>query len=302
MTVSSHRQLFSNNHKTTATAHRSANRPISLTLSLPGVDPLVALAELAADYPQYFYWEQGNRAVAAFGIASARSIRAVAQANTNDRVNRFTAAQEFLNQVSNDRSASGFQPLIYCYFPFAADPLDYDQPFGDSYLCLPRWQVERRGDRSFLVANASTSPETLAAEMEIMRSRLQPLAERSLPTIVHQKFWVEGQTDGLETSLALGHCASAIDLALESIQRQELQKIVLAQTQHLTAPQDFSVPRSLANLRYSGWFGTSGPKHCFRPTVGRSIIDQPQRTARTPLSQRFYCRSTTHFRVTTILV
>jgi menaquinone-specific isochorismate synthase len=265
MTVTPHRQLFSNNHKTTATAHRSATRPlISLTMPLPGVDPLVALAELAADYPQYFYWEQGNRAVAAFGMASARSICAV----TNGGVNRFTAAQEFLNQVSNGRSASGFQPLIYCYFPFAAAPLDYNQPFGESYLCLPRWQIERRGDSSFLVVNASTTPETLMVEIETMRSRLQPLAERSLSKVVHQKPWVEEQTDGLEASLALGHCASAIDLALESIQRQEIQKIVLAQTQHLIAPQDFSVPRSLANLRHHypdcyTFAVSDGRGHCF---------------------------------------
>jgi menaquinone-specific isochorismate synthase len=231
MTVTPHRQLLSNNHKTTATAHRAAPRPISLTLPLPGIDPLVALAELTADYPQYFYWERGDQATAAFGVATAQSIGGV---------DRFLAAQEFLAQVNGDRASSGFQPLIYCYFPFTATPLDRSQPFTDSYLCLPRWQIERRGDRSFLVANASTSPETLGAEMETMRSRLQPLAGRSLPKVSRQTLWAQEPSNGLESS---------IDLALASIQRQELQKIVLAQTQQLIAPQDFSVPRSLANLR-----------------------------------------------------
>jgi menaquinone-specific isochorismate synthase len=260
MTVTPHRHLLTSNfppetlreRQTLKAPERPAPRPLSLMLPLVGVDPLMALEELAPEYPNYFYWQQGDRATAAFGIAAARSIRGL---------NRFTAAQEFLSQVGGSTSYLGVKPLVYCYFPFAPEPLDPNQPFSDSYLCLPRWQVERRGDRSFLIANggAHRPPEILAAEMASLRDRLESLGNSSRLVPPAQPAWQADPIDDLEPSIAL---------ALADIQDQALQKIVLAQTHQLTAPQNFSIPRSLANLRrqYPDCYTfavSDGRGHCF---------------------------------------
>ncbi len=268
MTVTPHRHLLTSNfppetlreRQTMKAPERPAPRPFSLMLPLVGVDPLMALEELAPEYPNYFYWEQGDRATAAFGIAAARSIRGL---------DRFTAAQEFLSQVGGSIDYLGVKPLVYCYFPFAPEPLDPGQPFGDSYLCLPRWQVERRGQRSFLIANgcAHVPPEILAAEMASLRDRLEALGNSSLSLPQPQPAWQAALIDDLEPSFA--ECLRRrIDLALAEIQGQALQKIVLAQTHQLTAPKNFSIPRSLANLRrqYPDCYTfavSDGRGHCF---------------------------------------
>lgn len=258
MTVTSHRHLLPSNLR--PVPQWPTPRPLSLMLPLENVDPLLALAELAPDYPNFFYWERGDRATAAFGIAAARAIQGF---------DRFTAAQEFLSQVGGDLGYLGIKPLVYCYFPFAPAPLDPGQPFGDSYLCLPRWQVERRGDRSFLIANggANLPPEILAGEMASLRDRLASLDPASPSAPDPQPHGHNAPIDDLEPSFA-EPLLSSIDRALTDIQRQALQKIVLAQTHQLTAPQDFSIPRSLANLRrqYPDCYTfavSDGQGHCF---------------------------------------
>jgi menaquinone-specific isochorismate synthase len=235
MTVTPHRQLHSAPSKTSLLAlERSSTGLRSASVPLPTLDPLVVLAELAADYPHYFYWEQADRAVATFGIAATR------QFSGSDR---FAAAETFVNQIAGQLSGElgAVRPLLYCYFPFF-DQAKTTEAFDTSALCLPQWQIERRGDCCFLVANSTTSLplEIFNQAIENLVARLGRLVGKAIPDRP-QPLWAEAPEVCLETQ---------IRQALTDIEQQHLQKIVLAHSRQLTAPQAFSIPRSLANLRH----------------------------------------------------
>jgi menaquinone-specific isochorismate synthase len=235
MTVTPHRQLHSAPSKTSLLAlERSSTGLRSASVLLPTLDPLVVLAELAAEYPHYFYWEQADRAVAAFGIAATR------QFSGSDR---FADAEAFVSQIAGQLSGEtgSVRPLLYCYFPFF-ERAKTTEPFDTSALCLPQWQIERRGDRCFLVANSPTSLplEIFQRAIDNLVARLGRLVGTTIPD-QPQPLWEEAPEVCLETQ---------IRQALTDIEQQHLQKIVLAHSRQLTAPQAFSIPRSLANLRH----------------------------------------------------
>jgi menaquinone-specific isochorismate synthase len=261
MTVTPHRYLLSDDSKAIAAllktyGARSAHQIISLEFALPSIDPLLALQALTTKSPAYFYWEQGDRSIAMIGSAAAFSF-----AGTD----RFALAQKYCQElvatVANRPRNS--KPVLYCRFPFFDAPTKPSDPLAISHLCLPQWQIDRQGDRTTLVVNTpvNRSPELAGQEIATVIDRLERLAGQSLLAITPSptsKLNLTGR-DELEDSMRL---------ALQSIKQQQVQKIVLAHTANVTASQDFSVPRSVANLRdrhpHCYTFATSdGLGNCF---------------------------------------
>jgi menaquinone-specific isochorismate synthase len=242
MTVTPHRYLLSDDSKAIAAllntyGARSARQIVSLEFALPAIDPLLALQVLAPKSQAYFYWEQGTRAIAMIGSAAAFSFTGA---------DRFVTAQQYLAKIiksvtSRDQIS---KPAVYCQFPFFDAPINKTDPFATSHLCLPQWQIERRGDCSSLIVNVPghRGTEIVCQEIAAVIDRLERLAGQSLLAIPHlstSKASLVGR-DALQDSMRL---------ALQSIEEQQVQKIVLAHTAAVTAQQDFSIPRSLANLR-----------------------------------------------------
>jgi menaquinone-specific isochorismate synthase len=242
MTVTPHRYLLSEDSKAIAAllknhGARSSSQMISLEFALPPIDPLLALQALTTKSQCYFYWEQGDRAIAMIGSAAAFSFTGA---------NRFAIAQSYLSKITKSVTSRAHlsKPAVYCRFPFFDAPTNISAPFAASHLCLPQWQIERRGDRSSLIVNIPVTRSTEVAGQEIATviDRLARLAAQSLLATAHSatsKISLANR-DELESSMAL---------ALKSIEQQQVQKIVLAHTAVVTAKQDFSICRSLANLR-----------------------------------------------------
>jgi menaquinone-specific isochorismate synthase len=261
MTVTSYRYLLSDDSKAViallkAQHARSARQIISLEFALPAIDPLLALQALCAKSQPYFYWEQGDRAIALIGSVAVRSFAGA---------DRFTAAQSYLQEIvdSVTNQTRSFKPAIYCRFPFFDTPsAELATPFATSYLCLPQWQIERQHGRSALIVNVpvSRSPEVAGQEIAVVIDRLERLAGQSLLPNSHRsttKIGIMGR-DSLENS---------ISLALQSIAHQQVQKVVLAHTAEVHAP-NLSISQSLANLRdrhpYCYTFATGdGLGNCF---------------------------------------
>jgi menaquinone-specific isochorismate synthase len=241
MTVTPHRYLLSEDSKAItallkAQRGRATGELICLEFPLPGVDPLLALQTLLTKSQSYFYWEQGERSIAMIGSTVAWSF-------SGDQ--RFATAQLHVQEVLTlitDRTYS-CQPAIYCRFPFFADPVDRSVPFATSHLCLPQWQIERRGEAVALLVNVPVgrSPEVVGQEIAVVLDRLERIAgQRLLATLgcPTNNLTMTGR-DALEKTIAQ---------ALGSIDGT-VQKIVLAHTADVQANQDFSITRSLANLR-----------------------------------------------------
>ncbi len=242
MTVTPHRQLLY--HSCEAIVELlDANRHhplVSLAFSLAKVDPLVALQSLRQTSQPYFYWEHGDQSFALLDVAITQDVCGT---------NRFAQAQEFIQQVSDDIHVIGLEcsikPRFYCRFPFFDAPTA-TIPFATSQICLPKWQISRHRGISNLVVNLQLNQSSdllwLAAEISAILAQLNHLAGFCLVT---------KQTDVyLENEVgAIDRLETAISKSLAAIDRQELQKIVLAHSCLVTANQDFSIPRCLDNLR-----------------------------------------------------
>jgi menaquinone-specific isochorismate synthase len=259
MTVSPHRYFLSDDSKAITALlktqrARSARQIISLEFALPDVDPLLALQALCAKSQPYFYWEQGDRSIAMIGSATTRSFTGA---------DRFAIAQKYLQEIIEGVASRthSFKPAIYCRFPFFDAPAS-SIPFATSHLCLPQWQIERRDGRCALIVNvpAARSIEIVGQEIAVAIDRLERLSGQSLPPSPQKSTSKIGITrrDSLEKS---------IDLALQSIAQEQIQKIVLAHTAELTA-SNLSIPNAVANLRdrhpHCYTFATSdGLGNCF---------------------------------------
>ncbi len=261
MTVTSHRYLLSDDSKAIAAllktySARSTHQIISLEFALPAIDPLIALQALTTKSQAYFYWEQADRAIAMIGSAATFSFAGA---------DRFVLAQKYcqalVNTVAN--RARNSKPALYCHFPFFDAPTKPLDPFAVSHLCLPQWQIDRQGEQTTLIVNVpvNRSPELAGEEIVTVIDRLERLAGQNLLAIIPSstsKLNLTGREE-LEDSMRL---------ALQAIKQQQIQKIVLAHTANVTANQDFSIPRSLANLRdqhpHCYTFATSdGLGNCF---------------------------------------
>jgi menaquinone-specific isochorismate synthase len=264
MTVTPHRYLLSDDSKAITAllkTHllknqraRSARQIISLEFALPDVDPLLALQALCSKSQPYFYWEQGERSIAMIGSAATRSFTGA---------DRFATAQKYLQEIVDGVASRtrSFKPAIYCRFPFFDAPTS-SAPFATSHLCLPQWQIERQNGRCALVVNvpAARSLEVVGQEIAVVIDRLERLSGQILspnPQRSTGKIGITGR-DGLENS---------IDLALQAIDQEQIQKIVLAHTAEVSAP-NLSIADSVANLRdrhpHCYTFATSdGLGNCF---------------------------------------
>jgi menaquinone-specific isochorismate synthase len=244
MTVTPHRQLLY--HSCEAIFELlDANRHhplVSLAMPLPKVDPLMALSTLSPASQPYFYWEHGDQSFALLDVTLTQDVCGT---------DRFVQAQEFIQQVSNDIHVIGTerstQPRFYCRFPFFDEPTA-TIPFATSQICLPKWQISWYRGMSNLVVNLQLDRSTdllrLATEINAMITRLTYLASRSLATSPND---VQLHSD----QAAIDLLKTAISKSLAAIDRQELQKIVLAHSCLVTATQDFSMPRCLDNLRHN---------------------------------------------------
>jgi menaquinone-specific isochorismate synthase len=246
MTVTPYRYLLSDDSKAIIALlktqrARSTHQVISLEFALPGVDPLLALQALSTKSQPYFYWEQGDssagRAIAMIGSVVARSFIGS---------DRFTAAQNYLQEILGAvfNRTHNFKPAVYCRFPFFDAPAAVPSaPFATSHLCLPQWQIERQNGCSALIVNVPVgrSLDVAGQEIAVVIDRLERLSGQSCsPSLRHStsQIGITGR-DSLAKSIAL---------ALQSIDQEQVQKIVLAHTAEVNAP-DLSIFASLANLR-----------------------------------------------------
>jgi menaquinone-specific isochorismate synthase len=242
MTVTPHRQLHHSCEAIGELLGANRHHPlVSLIFPLPSVDPLVALQALSQPGQPYFYWEHGDQSFALLEVSITQEV---------DGIGRFAQAQDFIQKVSHTihvvEPEHFTKPRFYCRFPFFDQPLSATAAFDTSQICLPKWQISRQLGLSNLVVNLqidrSADLRLLAAEISTMIEQLKYLAGRSLA--------ISSADILLQTELgAIDLLESAISKSLDLIDRQELQKIVLAHSCLVTASQDFSIPRSLHNLR-----------------------------------------------------
>ncbi|MGF1600934.1 MAG: isochorismate synthase [Chloroflexi bacterium AL-N5] len=222
---------------------------VSLSLEMPAVDPLAALEKLQQPEQLHFYWEQRSQQIA---IAATEPVLQLQV----DGSQRFTQAQNFICTSLVDTVKAGALdlpcagPHFFCSFTFFDDTQRESRLFPAATVFLPRWQVARVRDQAVLVANLLVDAQTdlvrLTDEVWHQWQQLKALRGRSLRPSR------EGSASAIATAPVLTETerfTTAVANILEDIQAQGLQKLVLAHTLDVTAPQPLPLCHALATLR-----------------------------------------------------
>ena len=217
---------------------------VSISWEVPTLDPLTVFQKLQGKKQLQFYLENPEKktAIAAIDAVAHRWIQGSG---------RFERAREFIESCLQDtitigdldRPFSG--PHFFCSLTFFDRPNPSDSPFPPATIFLPRWQIARDDRRSIIVANLTVDDRTrtqLVAQqtwhhLQRIRATVGDIRRVDIPQ--------EYQWD-LRNLLSFQNSVSS---ALESIQGDRFQKIVLSHAIEITASTPFEIVPSLAQLR-----------------------------------------------------
>ncbi|MEA5389710.1 isochorismate synthase [Cyanobium gracile UHCC 0139] len=221
---------------------------LSLALPMAALDPLAALTHLDSGADFRFLWDGApGLSIAAAGLCNSLELSGP---------RRFELAQRF-SSLSLSRLATEPAPCpalararVLLAFAFFESPLHPGTGAAGVTAVLPTWQLSRQGRHCWLRLQRSLGGDvtgrSVAEELWDTRQRLEALAGRAPSEAVH----------GPPVGIAHGshwHAGyrSALDRALELVERGELQKLVLAVRQHLLLDGPLDPLSLLSHLRRS---------------------------------------------------
>ena len=237
-------------------AARRAGRAqlVSISLTVDALDPLAVLESIFEPNEPHFYGERP-------AIGSALAGAEIAVAFEARGPGRFFDVQRWIDETLENTIAVGDVaapfggPHFFAAFAFY-DDVAPNEPFPAAYIFVPRWQVALAGTATTAAANLLVTPE----------GDLEPLVQRVWRA--HGKFRrfdygadVGGMTsprastergEGTPptwTSSEVGDYRRAVAAGLERIAAGELNKIVLARAQDVTADRPFHPLQMLNGLR-----------------------------------------------------
>lgn len=230
---------------------------VSISLKIDPIDPLVVLNEIARSDQLSFYFEKQSTSaenvfkVPGFAIAAIDSVTQL-QLEGRDRFSQVKAfIQSTLAQtiVAGETDLPFSGPHFFCSFSFADYSDNQDSTsFPAATVFLPQWQVACSENHCVVIANLSIDSATpLENTIDTFWQKFQTI--RSLqyelinPLIHHPEFLQHQDVAPTE------NFKQAVQFALDSIQTQQFNKIVLAHALEIISPFAFNRVHSLNNLR-----------------------------------------------------
>lgn len=219
---------------------------ISISQAISFTDPLAILQKLAKPTQLQFYLENPNKQQAIAAIDAVEFIKLEGK-------KRFKHAQEFIKNCLNNCLAQGdlnipFSGMhFFCSFTFFDETIANNSPFPAATIFLPRWQVSRSKNSSFLVANLkieSHSNLEIILENLVNQMKLINLQEYQLVSNVKNP-----RNSVIKISNNAERFQHSVTSAVNSIQANQFRKIVLASTIDFVSPAPFNSINSLDNLR-----------------------------------------------------
>lgn len=223
---------------------------VSLSQDIDPIDPLAVLQTAIEFNPNawHFYWEnpKNQEAVVALGVAKSLKI---------GQGNRFSQSRKFIENClarivkigDSDRAWSG--PHFFSNFTFFENQRNNFSPFPDATVVLPEIQISQKQNRSILVSNFKVSDRV---NLEYLLNQFKENCE----TLLHSSRL--GFKSGLNSAVQLApnaqfhrqeQFATAVASALNSIEKNQYSKIVLAHTLEVISPVPFQLAASIDNLR-----------------------------------------------------
>ncbi|MGK7924404.1 MAG: isochorismate synthase MenF [Spirulina sp.] len=227
---------------------------ISFSQPIHEIDLLAAFKGIVRDDRRHFYWEHPQTREAAFGYGAVKSLEIDALDNGSNR-DRFVLARNFIQDCwqhivyPQNPYQSEAKPYFFCSFSFFPTAASLDYPFPPATIFLPQFQVTRKNNRCFFVANVAMS-KTLNIKLAIeeIGQTIQKICQTRLPP-VPSSLPPQNAFNPRENEQNEHHFKIAVQSALQAIQTRQLSKIVLAHPLDLVSPVPFKIVESLQNLR-----------------------------------------------------
>lgn len=228
----------------------SEKRPskiVSISWEAKSIDPLAVLDKICQPNEIHFYGEKAKQseAIAAFGTAVKFKI---------DGSHRFYQVQKFIESCLADTTAIGALnlpfsgPHFFCNFTFFDENNHSDSPFPSAMVFLPKWHIACQKNHCIITSNIfidrNINIEKTCKSIWEKYQRIKLIKNLNFTNLDESKIILQTKdvTDRRNFYLS-------VVSALESIQRHQISKIVLAHAIDVKAPQPFNRIRSLHNLR-----------------------------------------------------
>lgn len=221
---------------------------VSLSLTIPLVEPLAVLEAMGqADQP-HFYMERPAQAeaIAAIDVAIKKEIKGS---------DRFSQAQVFIDSCLEQITVEGnlHQPFsgphFFCSFSFFASENNNNLVLPDATIFLPAIQIARHHQECVFVANLIITPQANLWELvEQTWQHLQTVRTiKYSPAAKVTKTSNNGYPRFNDNNIE--DFKKAVNSALKSIRAQHFHKLVLAHSIDVKLPTSFQLTSCLHHLR-----------------------------------------------------
>lgn len=232
---------------------------VSISIAVEALDPLAVLESIFEPGEKHFYAE---RPASDTAIAGAEAVVALEARGPE----RFAAVQRFVDETLADTIAVGEVeaafggPHFFAAFAFQEE-VEADEPFPAAQVFVPRWQVARAGERTTAVANLLVAPdaplEALTEKVWRAHAKFRGFEYRDSGDAATRpgssgradEPGGAGGPDRPWKTEDQGDYPAAVRGALARIAAGEFQKIVLARTRTVVAPEPLHPLRMLNGLR-----------------------------------------------------
>jgi menaquinone-specific isochorismate synthase len=227
---------------------RSQHKIVSISVKIHALDPLAVLEKIAKPDDLSFYIEKPSQGEAIAAIDSAIKL-------TLEGEHRFTKSQVFIDSILANTISTGdlnlpFSGLhFFCSFTFFEQNIQAS-PFPAATIFLPRWQVAKQKDCSVIVANIilkiDAKIDALIAQIVREFDTIKNLDNSHQPNLLKRPNFC-GDLDLLEPEK--NRYKTSVYRALQAIESNQINKVVIANKIDVTSPQQFQQIESLNNLR-----------------------------------------------------
>ncbi|UBF29421.1 isochorismate synthase [Kovacikia minuta CCNUW1] len=257
-------QFLSNCKQTSI--EKNYSQIISISLEIDPVDPLVLFHQIAKPDQLSFYIEKRELSNGNYtpvhrsgSIKSPDQISGIVAIGSTVQLqiegsDRFKQAKDFIHKTLENTTVSGNPdlplagPHFFCSFTFFDRHSEQNSFFPAATIFLPEWQISYQENRCTVVVNIAIHPTLhLESVVEELWQKFQTISsvnyELISPAIDHRDLLKrQDVTDTL-------HFKQSVFSALDLIQKNVFNKIVLAHAFDILSPLPFHPIHSLHNLR-----------------------------------------------------
>ena len=225
----------------------NCQRIANISLEIKPVDPLTIFANLASERQINFYWQNPSQKEAIAAIGAIKKLEITGK-------ERFKKSEYFIEECRQkiisfpqDNSLQSF-PVFFCSFGFFDQNINQNYPFAEANIFLPRWQISYNRGKCTLVANLIIDARVdIHKTIEKIWDKIQKISNLKhnieINLLESNKYIKKAVTDPNEFKIS-------ILSALNAINSNYLNKIVLANALDVSSNRNFDLFQSLINLRY----------------------------------------------------